>query len=193
MCRVSLVLLSIVYPMTGLRFQTAAYFFWFMLIVVLLSFCATGLCLLISSLAHSVAVGNLAAILVMLFEMLFGGLLLSTASLPAGIAWLKWVSFIFYAYNALMVNEFTNLTFYIQSGTRKLHFFKMVLMRIYVLHVRVCVCLGGLTVPLNGQFFLTFFGLESGAFYLCVYLLIVQGVFFYVLAGLVLYFRKEKR
>jgi ATP-binding cassette subfamily G (WHITE) protein 2 len=157
----------IMYPMTGLRLQTASYFFWFMLVVILLSYCSTGLCLLISSLCPSVAVGNLSAILVMLFEMLFGGLLLSTESLPSGIAWLKWLSFVFYAYNALMVNEFTNLTFNVAAGS--------------------------VTVPLNGQFFLTFFGLEGGSFYLCIYLLIAQGIVFYFVSGLVLYFRKEKR
>lgn len=162
-----ILLTCIVYPMTGLRLQGASYFFWFMLLCILLSYCSTGLCLLISTLCPSVAVGNLAAILVMLFELLFGGLLLSTESLPSGIAWLKWVSFIFYAYNALMVNEFTNLTFQVAAGA--------------------------VTVPLNGQFFLNFFGLESSAFYLCLYLLVVQGTVFYAAAAIVLYFRKEKR
>lgn len=163
-----IVLTLIMYPMTGLRLQSATYLFWFMLIVILLSYCATGLCFLISSLAPSVSVGNLAAILVMLFELLFGGLLLSTSSLPSGIAWLRWVSFIFYAYNALMVSEFTNLTFYVDAGAAGV-------------------------VPLNGQFFLTFFGLEPSAFYLCIYLLILQGTLFYFLSGVALFLRKEKR
>merc|ERR1712000_777193 len=61
-----ILLTCITYPMSGLRFP-ASYFFWFMLVTILLSYCATGMCLLISSLSPSVAVGNLVGILVMLF------------------------------------------------------------------------------------------------------------------------------
>ncbi len=71
------------------------------------------------------------------------------------------------AYNALMVNEFINLTFQVAAGS--------------------------LTVPLNGQFFLSFFGLESNAFFLCLYLLILQGTLFYIASGIVLFLRREKR
>ncbi len=85
----------IVYPMTGLR-GPINYFFWFMLICILISFCATGMCLLISSLSPSVAVGNLICIIVMMFMLLFGGLLLNNSTLPPGLAWIKWLRFFFF-------------------------------------------------------------------------------------------------
>ena len=126
------------------------------------------MCLLISSLSPSVAVGNLVGILVMLFMLLFGGLLLNQDTLPAGLAWIKWLSFINFAFTALMTNEFVNLTFFITAFDE--------------------------TYPIAGQFFLTsIFGLDPDYFYLNIYLLIVFGTLFYVASAIVLYFVKEKR
>ncbi len=101
----------VVYPMAGLR-GPINYYFWFMLVSILISYCATGMCLLISSLSPSVAVGNLVAIIVMMFMLLFGGLLLNNSTLPPGLAWIKWLSYINFAFSAMMINEFTNLTFF---------------------------------------------------------------------------------
>jgi ATP-binding cassette subfamily G (WHITE) protein 2 len=157
----------IAYPMVGLRWP-ADHFFWFMLITILLSFCATGMCLLISSLSPSVSVGNLVAILVMLFMLLFGGLLLNQATLPPGLQWIRWLSFINYAFSAMMVNEFVNQIFFITAFDE--------------------------VYPIAGQYFVvSIFGLDAQYFYLNIYLLVVFGVLFYAASGVVLYFVKEKR
>lgn len=78
--------------MTGLR-GPITYYFWFMLVCILISYCATGMCLLISSLSPSVAVGNLICIIVMMFMLLFGGLLLNNSILPPGLNWIKWLRY----------------------------------------------------------------------------------------------------
>ncbi|CAG8554698.1 14738_t:CDS:10 [Cetraspora pellucida] len=52
-----------------------------------------------------VGVASLLSSLVMLFSMLFGGLLLNKESIPSYLAWLKHLSFFNYAFEAMLVNE----------------------------------------------------------------------------------------
>jgi hypothetical protein len=62
-------------------------------------------CLAISIVFVESSVASLMATLVMLFEMLFGGLLLNKNSLPKYLTWLTEFSFFNSAFEAMIVNE----------------------------------------------------------------------------------------
>ena len=78
----------IVYPMTGL---VAAWpeFLKFMLLIILFNLAAAGLCLLIGILFRDTGVANLVGSLVMLFSLLFAGLLLNHDAMPKSALWLQ--------------------------------------------------------------------------------------------------------
>ncbi|KAK0655661.1 hypothetical protein B0T16DRAFT_15839 [Cercophora newfieldiana] len=100
---------SIVYPMTGL-YPDAGKFFIFMLVLVLFNFAAAGVCLFIGIVCKDGSVANLIGSLVMLFSLLFAGLLLNHNAIPAAAIWLQWLSIFHYGFEALIVNEVTPLT-----------------------------------------------------------------------------------
>jgi ABC-type multidrug transport system ATPase subunit/ABC-type multidrug transport system permease subunit len=100
---------SIVYPMTGLEPQ-AANFFKFILILVLFNLAAAGICLFIGIVYKDGGVANLVGSLVMLFSLLFAGLLLNHDAIPKSMLWLQSISIFHYAFEALIVNEVTFLT-----------------------------------------------------------------------------------
>ena len=89
---------SIVYPMTGL---TPAWpeFFKFILILVLFNLAAAAICLFIGIVFKDGGVANLIGSLVMLFSLLFAGLLLNHDAIPKAALWLQTVSR--YSYNPL--------------------------------------------------------------------------------------------
>jgi hypothetical protein len=58
------------------------------------------------------SVASLVATLIMLFEMLFGGLLLNKTSLPPSLSFLPSLSFFNAAFEALIVNEVNGLVLY---------------------------------------------------------------------------------
>lgn len=99
---------SIAYYMIRLH-EGIDHFLWFVLTLVLVSLVAGSMCLAISSAIPSLSLGNLVAILLMLFYMLFGGFLLNKNSIPPVLQWLKWVSFLQYGFEVLMVNELDGL------------------------------------------------------------------------------------
>lgn len=82
---------AIVYPMSGL---VAAWpeFFRFMLILVLFNLAAAAICLFIGILFKDGGVANLIGSLVMLFSLLFAGLLLNREAIPDVAKWLQTVS-----------------------------------------------------------------------------------------------------
>lgn len=83
---------AIVYPMTGLVPQWAE--FWkFILFLVLFNLAAAAICLFIGIVFKNGAVANLMGSLVMLFSLLFGGLLLNREAMPSAVAWLQEVCF----------------------------------------------------------------------------------------------------
>lgn len=100
---------AIVYPMTGL---VAEYdkFLVFILVLVLFNFAAAGICLFIGIVCKDGGVANLIGSLVMLFSLLFAGLLLNHNAMPAAAVWLQWLSIFHYGFEALIVNEVTQLT-----------------------------------------------------------------------------------
>jgi ABC-type multidrug transport system ATPase subunit len=123
----------IVYPMTGL-IPAWPEFSRFILILVLFNLAAAGICLFIGIVFRDGAVANLIGSLVMLFSLLFAGLLLNHDAIPPAAMWLQSVSDIFslfnlqdcqfiytntkslqlsifhYGFEALIVNEVTFLT-----------------------------------------------------------------------------------
>lgn len=83
----------IVYPMTGL---IAAWpeFLKFMLVLVLFNLAAANICLFIGIVFRDGGVANLIGSLVMLFSLLFAGLLLNHDAIPESALWLQSVGFI---------------------------------------------------------------------------------------------------
>lgn len=81
----------IVYPMTGLNPQWPE-FFKFVLILVLFNLAAAAICLTVGIVFKDGGVANLVGSLVMLFSLLFAGLLLNHDAIPKAVQWLQTVS-----------------------------------------------------------------------------------------------------
>ena len=81
----------IVYPMTGL-IPAAPEFFKFLLILVLFNLAAAAICLFLGIVFKDAGVANLIGSLVMLFSLLFAGLLLNHDAIPGAARWLQTVS-----------------------------------------------------------------------------------------------------
>ncbi|KAL1975489.1 hypothetical protein VTN31DRAFT_3881 [Thermomyces dupontii] len=99
----------IVYPMTGL-IPAWPEFLRFLLILVLFNLAAAGICLFIGIVFRDNGVANLIGSLVMLFSLLFAGLLLNHDAIPKSALWLQTLSIFHYGFEALIVNEVTYLT-----------------------------------------------------------------------------------
>jgi ABC-type multidrug transport system ATPase subunit/ABC-type multidrug transport system permease subunit len=95
---------SIVYPMTGLV-PDVSHFMVFVLVLVLFNLAAAAICLFIGIVCKDGGVANLIGSLVMLFSLLFAGLLLNHDAIPAAAKWLQWLSIFHYGFEAMIVNE----------------------------------------------------------------------------------------
>ncbi|KAL8907759.1 MAG: hypothetical protein Q9207_001242 [Kuettlingeria erythrocarpa] len=100
---------AIVYPMTGLV-PAWPEFLKFLLVLVLFNFAAAAICLFIGIVFRDGGVANLIGSLVMLFSLLFAGLLLNHDAIPPAALWLQSLSIFHYGFEALIVNEVTYLT-----------------------------------------------------------------------------------
>ncbi|KAG8533198.1 uncharacterized protein KY384_001981 [Bacidia gigantensis] len=100
---------AIVYPMSGLTPEWPA-FFKFVLILVLFNLAAAAICLFLGIVFQDGAVANLIGSLVMLFSLLFAGLLLNHDAIPKSALWLQSLSIFHYGFEALIVNEVKYLT-----------------------------------------------------------------------------------
>lgn len=100
---------AIIYPMTGLV-ADASHFFVFILVLVLFNLAAAAICLFIGIVCRDGGVANLIGSLVMLFSLLFAGLLLNHDKIPDAAKWLQWLSIFHYAFEAMIVNEVRLLT-----------------------------------------------------------------------------------
>ncbi|KAI0342609.1 hypothetical protein BDW22DRAFT_1357055 [Trametopsis cervina] len=95
---------SILYGLVGLVPEVAI--FWkFMLTLILFNLATASIVLLLSVGFASVSVGSLVGTLIMLFNLLFTGLLVNRETLHPSFQWLHDVSFFHAAYEALAVNE----------------------------------------------------------------------------------------
>jgi ABC-type multidrug transport system ATPase subunit/ABC-type multidrug transport system permease subunit len=99
-----LIMGAIVYPMTGLV-ADAPHFFTFLLILVLFNLAAAAICLFIGIICRDPGVANLIGSLVMLFSLLFAGLLLNASKIPQGAKWLQSLSIFHYGLESFVVNE----------------------------------------------------------------------------------------
>ena len=82
---------AIVYPMTGLV-PDWSHFLKFLLILILFNLAAAAICLFIGIVFRDGGVANLIGSLVMLFSLLFAGLLLNHDAIPKAALWLQAVS-----------------------------------------------------------------------------------------------------
>ncbi|TPX66990.1 hypothetical protein SpCBS45565_g04130 [Spizellomyces sp. 'palustris'] len=100
------------YHMIGLRADNIFFLLRFLLVLVLFNLTAAACCLAISIIISDSGVATLVATLVMLFEMLFGGMLLNKATIPRIARWACHGSFFNAGWEALMVNEVNGLMLY---------------------------------------------------------------------------------
>ncbi|KAK2623855.1 hypothetical protein QTJ16_007036 [Diplocarpon rosae] len=100
---------SIIYPMTGLV-PDWTHFLKFILILVLFNLAAAGICLFIGIVCKDNGVASLIGSLVMLFSLLFAGLLLNHDAIPKSALWLQDISIFHYGFESLIVNEVTYLS-----------------------------------------------------------------------------------
>jgi hypothetical protein len=105
-----LILGPIVYYFVGLRSDSSAFFFKYLLILTMYNGTAAALCQALSALIADPATLNVTATTIILFEMLFGGLLVNNQSYPPYLSWLRHLSFFNCAFEALIVNEVNGLT-----------------------------------------------------------------------------------
>ncbi|KAI9335039.1 hypothetical protein DFJ73DRAFT_852417 [Zopfochytrium polystomum] len=102
----------ILYPLVGLRSESFQFLFKFLYVLVLFNMTAASCCMALSLVLSDASVATLVATLVMLFEMLFGGLLLNKGSVPPAFRWMQDTSFFNCALEALVVNEVYGLSLY---------------------------------------------------------------------------------
>lgn len=95
---------GIVYGLVGLV-PTVAAFWKFMLTLVLFNLSTASVILLLSIAFESTSVASLVGTLVMLFNLLFTGLLINRDTVTPVLQWLHTVSFFHAAFEALAVNE----------------------------------------------------------------------------------------
>ncbi|KAG0366744.1 hypothetical protein BC939DRAFT_467473 [Gamsiella multidivaricata] len=156
----------IIYHMVGLVDKWLE-FGKFFLVLVLFNFTASGVCLMIGIMFEEVGVANLMSSLIMLFSMLFGGLLLNKDSIPAKLAWLQRLSFFNFAFEALLVNE--------------IRFLQLVQKEF------------GLDINVPGAAILSTFGFNSGAYWKNVQVLGIMASTFFFLGFVWLQFRVNER
>ncbi|GAA5925630.1 hypothetical protein JCM3775_001459 [Rhodotorula graminis] len=95
---------AIVYAPVGLVPEIVS--FWrFILVLVLFNLASSSVVLLLSIVIKDQGVANLVGSLVMLFNLLFAGLLINKDKLPRYLQWLETASFFHAAFEALLVNE----------------------------------------------------------------------------------------
>ncbi|KAA8498383.1 ABC transporter G family member 14 [Porphyridium purpureum] len=96
---------SVLYWMVGLRADVGA-FFLMCYIVLMVAMITEGFTFaLMTVFPDPQAAAALAPVYVIL-SMLFGGFLIDVESIPAAVAWIRWVSFVNYAFGAAMQNQF---------------------------------------------------------------------------------------
>lgn len=95
----------LVYWSVGLR-TDAAHFVLFIFIFVTNIMTAQSLGMLISAAIKDPATAQSFSFVLVLVEMLFGGFYVNASRLPQGILWIRYLSFMYWAYAAMIVNEY---------------------------------------------------------------------------------------
>ena len=115
---------SITFFMVGYQ-SGSQHFLTYLSVLILVSFIASAICFVVSAFAPSLQAGNLIAIVVILANILFAGFLVNKMSLPIWLSWIKFLSFLNYAFEILLVNEVIFLLGF--SDFRVVYFFFFVL------------------------------------------------------------------
>lgn len=150
---------TIVFWMAGYS-SNMAHYVRFLLVIVLVNFTSAALLFVLSALTRSLAAATFISSILILVQLLFSGLLLNFASIPVYIRWLRYLSFLGYAYEAAIVNELQNLAIDVD--------------------VSVAQAQGGLT--LSGSLFLEAFAFKVDNFWADILILFSYGVLYLVLA-----------
>jgi len=156
-------------------YDTPGCFFTFLLILILMALTAQALGLVISAGVPSTDVAMAIAPLLTTVLMLFGGFYINVSNIPVYFIWIYYISIFKYAFEALIINEFSNRTFmcaaneYIQVGT-----------------IQVCPVTTGAQVINN-------LSMENGSLWLDI--LVIFGMFLAlrIFGYLVLRFRQKPR
>lgn len=101
----NVLMLLIVYFMVGLR-QEGGAFLVLLLIISFLSVAGEGMAQALSVFAGDEQTAAAIVPVAVIFQLLFGGFFISADALPGYIAWLRWGSFMYYGFNAAVINEF---------------------------------------------------------------------------------------
>ena len=125
-----------------------------------MNFTSAALLFVLSALARSLAAATFLSSILILVQLHFSGLLLNFASIPVWIRWLRYLSFLGYAYEAAIVNELQSLAIEIDISAAQAQ--------------------GGLT--LSGSIFLEAFAFKVDNYWPDVLLLLSYGVLYLVLA-----------
>ncbi|KAI0905656.1 hypothetical protein F4824DRAFT_399407 [Ustulina deusta] len=157
---------AIIYPMTGL-IPDAPHFFIFMLTLVLFNLAAAAICFFIGIVCKDGGVANLIGSLVMLFSLLFAGLLLNHNKIPDAALWLQSLSIFHYGFEALIVNEVVKLTLVDKKY--------------------------GLDITVPGAAILSSFGFDNGAKWMDIMNLGIFAAVFVVLAYTAMHFLLVER
>nr|CCC49572.1 putative ABC transporter, fragment [Trypanosoma vivax Y486] len=101
----AMVFASLIYFPIGLRTDDGVHFFWFVFVVVLFSVCMTLIVLCVGVITGSSGTAALVSNIVILWNFVFGGLLVQSATVPAPLRPFQLISPFFLAFESLMVNE----------------------------------------------------------------------------------------
>ena len=96
------------YYMVG-YLPNASNFFKFLLIMILFNMNAGLHGLIIASMIPDTSTSTLVAVMSILFQMLFSGVLVNQVNIPGWIGWIQYLSFFKYAYEACIANEAAGL------------------------------------------------------------------------------------
>ena len=96
---------SLIYWTTGLR-QDAAAFCRYLVLALALVTAAHSYGLLMSVAFRTVALANTVALVIILLLLIFAGFYMELDQLPPWCAWLKYLSYLYWGYSGMMVNEF---------------------------------------------------------------------------------------
>eukprot|EP00127_Corallochytrium_limacisporum_P002658 Clim_evm94s134 gene=Clim_evmTU94s134 len=100
-----LIMGTICYWMIGFRHDTIDHFFYFLLILMLVNVAATSLCMVIGVSAKRMSMAIEVAALSLLFSLMLTGIFNNHKTMNPYVAWLRYLSFFNYGYEALCVNE----------------------------------------------------------------------------------------
>ena len=96
--------------------RTASAFFLFLVLLSLLTLVAQSMGYWISSMVMEFKQAQVIASLWMLGSMLVAGFYIPESEIPVWLRWIRYVSFVFYGYVGLIINEFQGTTYQCASG-----------------------------------------------------------------------------